>query len=87
MTDSSDPIERFIFLGSHPLCRRGVYLKHIGLSAKERKHLLDGIRCGHETMLQIGPKEAWLWVAVEPIHIQILGVYISKHRTMIVVES
>ena len=40
-----------------------------------------------ETMLQIGPEEAWLWVAVEPIHNQILGVYISRHRNMIVVES
>jgi len=26
-----------------------------------------------ETMLQIGTEEAWLWVAVEPIHKQILG--------------
>jgi putative transposase len=36
-----------------------------------------------ETMLQIGPDEAWLWIAVEPIHKQILGVYISRHRNMI----
>jgi putative transposase len=40
-----------------------------------------------ETMLQIGPEEAWLWVAVEPVHKQILGVYISRHRNMIVAES
>jgi putative transposase len=40
-----------------------------------------------ETMLQIGPEEAWLWVAVEPIHKQIHGVYISRHRNMIVAES
>jgi len=40
-----------------------------------------------ETMLQIGTEEAWLWVAVEPIHKQILGVYISRHRNMIVAES
>lgn len=40
-----------------------------------------------ETMLQIGTDEAWLWVAVEPIHKQILGVYISRHRNMIVVEA
>jgi putative transposase len=38
-------------------------------------------------MLQIGSGEAWLWVAVEPIHKQILGVYISRHRNMIVVEA
>jgi transposase-like protein len=39
-------------------------------------------------MLQIGSSnEAWLWiVAIEPIHKQILGVYISRHRNMIIVE-
>lgn len=40
-----------------------------------------------ETTLQIGSSEAWLWVAVEPIHKQILGVYISRHRNMIVAEA
>jgi putative transposase len=40
-----------------------------------------------ETMLQIGSNEAWLWVAVEPIHKQILGVYISRHRNMLVAEA
>jgi transposase-like protein len=41
-----------------------------------------------DTMVQIGPDQAWLWVAVEPIHRQILGVYISRHRNnMIVAES
>ncbi|MBV9178623.1 MAG: DDE-type integrase/transposase/recombinase [Nitrososphaeraceae archaeon] len=38
-------------------------------------------------MLQIGSNEAWLWVAIEPIHKQILGVYISRHRNMIVAEA
>ena len=36
-----------------------------------------------ETMLQIGSSEAWLWVVMEPIHKQILGIYISRHRNMI----
>ena len=40
-----------------------------------------------ETMVQIGSDEAWLWIAMEPIHKQILGVYISRHRNMIVAES
>jgi putative transposase len=40
-----------------------------------------------ETQIQIGSTEAWLWVAVEPIHHKILGVYISRHRNMIVAES
>jgi putative transposase len=38
-------------------------------------------------MVQIGADQAWLWIAVEPIHRQILGVYISKHRNMIIAES
>ena len=40
-----------------------------------------------ETTLQIGSSEAWLWVAVKPIHKQILGVYISRHKNMIVAEA
>ena len=41
-----------------------------------------------ETQIQIGPDEAWLWVATtEPIRHRILGVYISRHRNMIVVEA
>jgi transposase-like protein len=39
-------------------------------------------------MVQIGSAdEAWLWIAIEPIHKQILGVYISRHRNIIVAES
>ena len=40
-----------------------------------------------ETQIQIGPKEAWLWVAIEPIHGRILGIYISRHRNMLIAES
>ena len=43
-----------------------------------------------EMRLQIGSTEAWLWVAIEPIHRSILGVYISRHRNIIyafIVES
>lgn len=29
---------------------------------------------------------AWLWVAIEPIYHQILGVYISRHSNMLVAE-
>jgi putative transposase len=39
-----------------------------------------------ETQIQIGYNQAWLWVAVEPVHRQILGVYISRHRNMLVTE-
>jgi transposase-like protein len=41
-----------------------------------------------ETQIHIGSNEAWLWVAViEPIHRTILGVYISRHRNIIVVAE
>src|ERR1051325_2930365 len=40
-----------------------------------------------ETMIQIGDTDAWLWVALEPIHYRIIGVYISRHRNMLVAES
>jgi transposase-like protein len=37
-------------------------------------------------MIQVGnTDDAWFWVATEPIHRQILGVYyISRHRNMFV---
>ena len=39
-------------------------------------------------MVQIGYTGAWLWVAIiEPIRHRILGVYISRHRNMLVAES
>jgi putative transposase len=39
-------------------------------------------------MVQIGyTDDTWLWVAVEPIRHRILGVYISRHRNMLVTES
>jgi putative transposase len=41
----------------------------------------------NETQIQIGSDEAWLWVAIEPIRRRILGVYISRHRNMLVAES
>jgi putative transposase len=41
-----------------------------------------------ETMIQIGnTDDAWLWIAIEPVHSTILGVYLSRHRNMLVAES
>lgn len=39
-----------------------------------------------ETMIQIGNTKSWLWIAVEPVHRVVLGVYISRHRSMLVTE-
>jgi putative transposase len=38
-------------------------------------------------MLQFDSDYAWLWVAIEPVHKQVLGVYVSRHRNMLVAES
>ena len=40
-----------------------------------------------ETMIQIGNTDAWLWIAIEPIHYRILGIHISNHSNMLVAES
>ena len=40
-----------------------------------------------ETQVQIGHDDAWIWVAVEPVHRTILGVYVSRHRNMLVAET
>jgi putative transposase len=37
-------------------------------------------------MLQIGSEYEWLWVVMSPVHKQVLGVYISRHRNMLVAE-
>jgi putative transposase len=40
-----------------------------------------------ETYVKVGSFEAWVWVAVEPVHRFILGVYLSRHRNMLVAEA
>jgi|SRR5918995_1200326 putative transposase len=40
-----------------------------------------------ETMIQIGGNEAWLWIAIEPVRSTVLGVYLSRHRNMLVAEA
>ena len=40
-----------------------------------------------ETYVQVGSFEAWVWVAVEPVHRYILGVHLSRHQNMIVAEQ
>jgi putative transposase len=40
-----------------------------------------------ETMVQIGGNEAWLWIAIEPVHSTVLGIFLSRHRNMLVAES
>jgi transposase-like protein len=40
-----------------------------------------------ESMVQIGYKNAWIWIAIEQIHKSILDINISKGRNMVVAES
>ena len=40
-----------------------------------------------ETQIQIGSTEAWLWVATEPINRMVIGVYLSRHRNMLIAEA
>src|SRR3954447_26370997 len=39
-----------------------------------------------ETMLKVGSKYIWLWIAIEPENKQILALYVSKERNMFVAE-
>ena len=39
-----------------------------------------------ETYVKVGSFEAWVWVAVEPVHRYILGVYLSRHQNMIIAQ-
>jgi len=38
-------------------------------------------------MLQIGSYYAWLWAAVESIHIQLLGVYVFSDKSIILISE
>ena len=40
-----------------------------------------------ETVIQIGNKHFWLWFCIEPIHSSVLGIYISKSRSMLIAEK
>jgi putative transposase len=40
-----------------------------------------------ETIIQIGSQHFWLWIAIEPIHRSVLGIYISEERNMLVAEK
>jgi len=40
-----------------------------------------------ETIIQIGSQHFWLWIAIEPIHSSVLGIYISNERNMLVLSQ
>jgi putative transposase len=39
-----------------------------------------------ETYVKVGHFEAWVWVAVEPVHRYILGVYLSRHQNILIAQ-
>ncbi|HJT82910.1 MAG TPA: DDE-type integrase/transposase/recombinase, partial [Nitrososphaeraceae archaeon] len=40
-----------------------------------------------ETVIQIGSQHHYLWIATEPVHKTLLGIYISESRNMLVAEN
>ncbi len=40
-----------------------------------------------ETVIPIGNRHYWLWIAIEPIHKSVLGIHISEERNMLVAEK
>jgi transposase-like protein len=40
-----------------------------------------------ESWFQVGSEEAWLWIAVELYRRKFLGVYVSRHRNVLVRDS
>jgi len=40
-----------------------------------------------ETVIQIGWKHHYLWIAIEPVHKTLLGIHISESRNMLVAEK
>jgi putative transposase len=39
-----------------------------------------------ETYVKVGSFEAWVWIAVAPIHRYLLGVHLSRHQNILVAE-
>ena len=40
-----------------------------------------------ETVIQIGNRQYWLWMCIEPIHSSVFGIYISEERNMFTDEK
>ena len=38
-------------------------------------------------MIQIGNRNCWLWICIEPVNKSVLGIHISKDRNMFVAEN
>ena len=52
-----------------------------------QKEKSNSIHYIDETVIQIGSQHFWLWIAIEPIHSSVLGIYISEERNMLVAEK
>ena len=40
-----------------------------------------------KTYIRIGGCEAWVWIAIEPVHRYILGVYLPYHKNIMLLSS
>lgn len=54
-----------------------IYNKHRRISA----FIID------ETIIRIGDHHFWVWIAIEPVHKSVLGIYLSEERNMFVEEN
>ena len=53
--------------------------------SSKRKHILEYVI--DETVIKVGSNFIWLWIAIEPIHKEMLGISISVERNMFVAEK
>jgi len=71
------------------LSRAVIYQSGSGYSCSVRKNALFHRRrvtafLIDETYIRIGKYEAWVWIAIEPVHRYILLVYMSYHKNIMV---
>ncbi len=58
--------------------------RHKRISSTRRNKISEYIV--DETILQVGPKHIWLWIAIEPENGQILAQNITQERNMLIAE-
>ncbi len=81
---------RYVSLALDPFVRRSHMSVWKWVQRYQPHRIFDVMRVQaflvDETYVKIGSSEAWIWVAVEPVHRYILGVYLSRHQNILVAE-
>ena len=63
------------------------WIQRFGSAQVYNKHRRITAFIVDETMIQIGNQHFWLWICIEPVHKSVLGIHISKERSMFVAEQ